>query len=199
MPNQYGLLTEPIFYSGTLLKSLIDDVLDLSKIEADKYVLVEEPLDVFSQIKISIHQLSLKAEAPNRVISSEISPDLPALRGDGRALIQVLNNLLSNALKFTPDGGKISIAGTVNEGNSIVLAVTDTGIGMSEDDIVKALQPFEQVYMLDSPPEEGTGLGLHLSAKIMTLFGGTLTINSEVAKGTTVTLEFPPERTIHPT
>lgn len=192
---QYEEYANDIYYSGTLLLSLIDDVLDISKVEAGKYDLANEPLNIASQIDVSFRQLSLAAEASDRTLASEIPPDFPALRGDERALIQILNNLLSNALKFTPDGGRIVVEAMVDEGNGIVLSVTDTGAGMSDEDIVKALRPFEQVDRSSSRSREGTGLGLHLSAKIMTLLGGALTITSKVGEGTRVTLTFPPERT----
>jgi len=111
-------------------------------------------------------------------------------------MIQILNNLLSNAIKFTPAGGVINVTNKFGENNSIILSVTDTGVGMSKADIIKALKPFEQADVTHSRRHEGTGLGLHLCANFMKLFGGTLGIQSEVDYGTTVTLEFPSERTI---
>ena len=185
-----------IYDSGTLLVSLINDVLDLSKIEAGKYELIEEPLDVSSLVQVSFRQLMNMAEASNQHLSAAVSPDLPALQGDEKALIQVLNNLLSNAIKFTPDGGKIGVVANLDESESIVLRIADTGIGMSEHDLAKALQPFEQAGGMHSRRHEGTGLGLHLCANFMRLFGGSIGIESEVGKGTTVTLVFPPERTV---
>ena len=123
---------------------------------------------------------------------------MPCLRGDERTLTQILNNLLSNATKFTPAGGKIGVAAKLDEDGGIVLAVSDTGVGMSESDIVKALEPFGQAHLTSSEQQKGTGLGLYLSAKFMNLFGGRLDIESEPGSGTTVTIRFPPERTIQP-
>jgi signal transduction histidine kinase len=194
----YEEYANDIHDSGRLLLSLINDILDLSKIEAVKYDLVQETLDISSLIQLSFRQLKNMAEASNQTLSADVPANMPALRGDERALVKVFNNLLSNAIKFTPDGGKIDVTAKVNEAGEIVLGVTDTGIGMSENDIDKALKPFEQANPTYSRRHEGTGLGLHLCVNIMELFGGTLAIESKVDHGTTVTVFFPPGRTIHP-
>ena len=202
----YGPLGDPryeeyakdIYDSGSLLLNLIDDILDLSKVEAGKYDLAETSLEVSNMIQISFRQLAQIANTSNQILSADVPPDLPALRGDERALIQILNNLLSNAIKFTPNGGKIGVSAKVDNGGGIVLVVTDTGVGMSESDIVKALEPFEQAHATSSDLQKGTGLGLYLSANFMNLFDGSLGIESEPGEGTTVTIRFPPERTIQP-
>lgn len=192
----YEQYANDIHDSGTLLVSLINDVLDLSKVEAGKYKLDDEPLDVSSLIENSFRQLANMAKTSEQTLSADLPPDLPSILGDERALIQILNNLISNAIKFTPDGGKISVTGKLDEDNGIVLNITDTGIGMSEQGALKALKPFEQADGVHSRRHEGTGLGLHLCVNLMRLLGGTLEIESEVGKGTTVILHFPPQRTI---
>ena len=184
--------------SGSLLVSLINDVLDLSKVEAGKYDLVEEPLDISTLFNISFKQLSHMAKTSNQTLSFDVPPAMPSLLGDERVLIQILNNLLSNAIKFTPNEGAINVVAKVDGNNSIVLTVTDTGMGMSKEDIVRAQNPFEQADGMHSKIHEGTGLGLHLCINFMELFGGTLKIESVIDKGTTITLRFPPERTIRP-
>lgn len=194
----YEQYVTDIYDSGTLLVSLINDVLDLSKIEAGKYELVEKDLDISTLIESSFRQLKNLAQTSNQNLYTEIPSDLPFIIGDNRALLQIFNNLLSNAIKFTPDGGKIGVTGKLSKDNSIVLIITDTGIGMSEEGILKALRPFEQADGTHSRRHEGTGLGLHLCVNIMNLFDGTLEIESEVDKGTSVTLRFPPERTVQP-
>jgi signal transduction histidine kinase len=196
--EHYEQYVDDIHGSGALLISLINDVLDLSKIEAGKYELVNESLDISSMIKSSIRQLKTAAETNNQSITLDIPSDMPALLGDERAMIQILNNLLSNAIKFTPDSGEVSIVAKMNKSNRILLSVTDTGIGMSNDGIAKALKPFEQADGTHSRRHEGTGLGVHICVNMMELFGGTLEIESEIDTGTTVTLQFPPERTIQP-
>jgi len=194
----YEEYVNDIHGSGSLLVSLINDILDLSKIEAGKYELVEEPLDISSLIDTSFKQLKHMAMSSSQDLSSDISRDMAFLLGDERVLTQILNNLLSNAIKFTPDGGAINISARVDEGDCIIIRLTDTGRGMSQEDIVKALNYFEQANAEHSRRHEGTGLGLHLCVNFMKLFGGTLDVESEVGKGTTMTLKFPSERTIHP-
>jgi len=108
----------------------------------------------------------------------------------------MLNNLLSNAIKFTPDGGKVSVNVTTTENNAVIIRVLDTGIGMSHQDILKALEPFEQANKTLSRRYNGTGLGVHICVNFMKLFGGSLEIESKLNQGTIVTLIFPPERTI---
>ncbi len=195
---RYEEYANDIYDSGSLLLSLIDDILDVSKVEAGKYELAETPLDISSMIQICFRQLAQIAKASDQTLSADVPPEMPGLRGDERTLIQILNNLLSNATKFTPAGGKIGVAAKLDEDGGIVLAVSDTGVGMSESDIVKALEPFGQAHLTSSEQQKGTGLGLYLSAKFMNLFGGRLDIESEPGSGTTVTIRFPPERTIQP-
>jgi len=192
----YEEYANDIYNSGCFLISLINDVLDISKIEAGKIELADEPLDVSSLIQVSLRQLATMAEASHHTLTVDLPSDMPALRGDKRVMVQILNNLLSNAIKFTPNDGNISIIAKVDEGNRVVLSVADTGLGMSKKDVAKALQPFEQVDGTQSKKHLGTGLGLPLCVNFMKLFGGTLEIDSDAGKGTTVIVRFPSERTI---
>ena len=192
----YEEYANDIYDSASLLVSLINDLLDLSKIEAGRYDLVDEPLDIPLLIETSFKQLGHMSKASNKTLSYDVPLDMPSLLGDERVMIQIFNNLLSNAIKFSPAGGAVNVTEKVDENNSIILSVTDTGMGMSKEGIIKALKPFEQTDDTHSRKHEGTGLGLHLCANFMKLFEGTLSIQSEVDKGTTVTLKFPPERTI---
>jgi len=194
--DHYDQYAADIHDSGSLLISLINDVLDLSKIEAGKYELVEEPLEISELTKTSFRQLEMMADASDQTLSSNVPSDMPHLRGDERALIQLFNNLVSNAIKFTPRGGKITVTAKVSDDNRIVIKFSDTGIGMTKSSITKALQPFEQADGTHSRRHKGTGLGLHLCVNFMQLFGGTLEVESKVDKGTTVTICFPAERTI---
>jgi signal transduction histidine kinase len=202
----FGPLSDPrykeyahnIHDSGSLLLSLINDILDLSRIEAGKYELSEQPVNIASILQTSFRQLAQPATAANQALSADVPSDLPALRGDERALIQILNNLLSNAIKYTLYAGKIDVTVRVDQTGRIVIAVRDTGRGISKNDISRVLQPFEQAHITSSTSQTGTGLGLYLCVKLMKLFGGAMRIESELDKGTTVTLTFPPERTIQP-
>lgn len=200
----YGPLGNPLYVdyvndihnSGSLLVSLINDVLDLSKIEAGKYELQEKTLDISSIIQDSSRQLEAMAKAADLTVSIIIPPNMPDMIGDERVLTQILNNLISNAIKFTKEKGKITVSSRVSVDHKIILSVSDTGIGMTPSGIIKALQPFEQAGRNDSSRYDGTGLGLHLCTKFMELFGGSLEIESQPEKGTSVTLTFPPERTL---
>ncbi len=193
---KYEEYANDIYDSGTLLVSLINDVLDVAKIEAGKYALVEEDLSIASTVKTSIRQLKKMAETSGQTLSAKIEPEHLSMRGDGRALIQVFNNLLSNAIKFSPANSTINLEAGLNGDKEVVIKIVDQGIGMSEEGIKKALQPFEQADGLHSRRHEGTGLGLHLCANFMKLFGGTLDIESCIGEGTIIKLTFPSERTL---
>jgi len=192
----YDAYADDIYNSGEHLISLINDILDLSKIEAGKYDLVEQPLDVSVLIQACFRQVKNMADTSGLTLTATVAPDLPHLRGDKRVLTQILNNLLSNAIKFTEDGGKIAVTAKVDESNGIAISVEDTGIGMSKEGIDKALRPFEQADTTHSRNHEGTGLGLPLCINFMKLHGGNITVQSELGKGATVTARFPAKRTI---
>lgn len=193
--RRYEEYADHIHGSGSFLLNLINDLLDISKIEAGGYELTEEYLDFGSVIQSSVELVSTMAEKDDQEVSVHVPADLPALKGDERVLTQILNNLLSNAVKFTPTGGKIDVIAQLEQDERISLCVEDTGIGMSQRDLLRSLTPFEQADSMHARAHEGTGLGLHLCDKFMKMFGGTLDIESEVGKGTTVSIKFPPERT----
>lgn len=184
-----------IHSSGELLVSLINDVLDLSKIEAGKYELNEKPVHVGTTINTCMRQLSSLAREYAVSLSARVPDHLPDLICDERALTQILNNLLSNAIKFTPSNGRVDVSAEILLNGGICLSVIDTGVGMSERDIRRATAPFEQATSTISRDQRGTGLGLYLCLNLMQLMGGKLSISSAVEKGTTVTLAFPAERT----
>lgn len=194
--KRYEEYANDIYDSGAHLVSLINDILDLSRIESGKYSLVENHVNIETLIHQSFRQLSAMAKNSGHTLTTKIAEKMPDMLGDERVLIQIFNNLLSNAIKFTPNSGEIVITAHINKGNSITISVIDTGIGISDDDILKALNPFEQVSTLHSRRHEGTGLGLHLCKNFMDLFGGVLRVQSKPGHGTTVTLCFPPERTV---
>jgi signal transduction histidine kinase len=192
----YEMYADDIHHSGALLVSLVNDVLDLAKVESGKYELAEENVDLPELFAVCIRQLTTPGTHSKIAVVVDIPADLPQLKGDQRALTQILNNLLSNALKFTPSDGKIRVVSALNQDGEIIIKVIDTGIGMSAEGVIKALKPFEQADGAHSKRHEGTGLGLHLCTNFMKLFGGRLEIDSEVGKGTTVSLHFPAERTV---
>ena len=194
--KRYEEYANDIYDSGAHLVSLINDILDLSRVEAGKYNLVESRINIEDLIRQSFRQLSAMAKKSGHALTVKVSEGMPDMLGDERVMIQIFNNLISNAIKFTPANGEIVVATHINNGNSITISVIDTGIGISDEEILQALTPFEQASTLHSKRHEGTGLGLHLCNNFMELFGGTLKVQSELGQGTTVTLCFPPERTV---
>jgi len=179
--------------SGQHLLELINDVLDLSKVEYGKLELLEEPVDVAAAAESCLRLMRPRAEAAQVGLAAELPPGLPALRADDRRLKQILLNLLSNAVKFTPAGGSVVLRARA-DAEGFHLSVADTGIGIADGDLAKALSPFGQVDSRLARRYSGTGLGLPLTKAMVELHGGRLRIDSRVGAGTTVTVSLPPGR-----
>jgi PAS domain S-box-containing protein len=187
---------QDIHRSGEHLLDLINDVLDMSKIEAGKLELRESEVALPDLIGECASLLAGRAGERNISLRIELSPQLPRLRADARATKQILLNLLSNAVKFTPSGGVVIARAAAVAGGGVDIAVADTGIGMSPAEIEIALTPFGQVDSMLSRRGEGTGLGLPLSRALIRLHGGDLSVVSNPGAGTTVTAHFPGQRVI---
>lgn len=194
--GHYEEYAKDIHASGSHLLSLINDVLDLSRLDAGQTSLSEEEIDVMTFAHEAARMVEGQAGAADVTLRRDIAPDLPRLYGDIRRVRQSLLNLLSNAIKFTPGGGSVTLSAGLH-GDEIVLAVSDTGIGIAEDDIPKALEPFKQLDGSLSRKYEGVGLGLALCKQFTELHGGRIDIDSTLHVGTTVTLRFPASRTLH--
>lgn len=192
---RYEQYAKDILNSGNLLVSLINDILDLSKIEAGKYEINEEPIDVVDAINDSIKMLSTNSRAADLGVIAEVQEDIPSLSADHRSVVQILNNLLSNAIKFTPRKGEVRVSADCVD-NCITIVVKDTGIGMSADDVHRVLRPFEQVGSNTTQPNDGTGLGLHLCKQLIELHDGEMELKSKIDVGTSVMIKFPASRTI---
>lgn len=177
-----------IHESGNHLLKVINDILDLSKVEAGKMNVSEEIVHIKDLIEDRIANLEPKIDEQGLVIDNNIA-DIE-IRTDAKLFKQVIDNILSNAIKFTPSGGRIYISNFFNS-ERVEISVTDTGIGMSEDEIETALSTFGQVETAYSRQYEGTGLGLSLVQKFMKLLGGTMNVRSKKHHGTTVSLSFP--------
>ena len=191
---QYVDYAKDIYDSGQLLLSLINDILDMSKIEAGKRALSESNLDI-DAIAQSVSRLVAARAVEGRVkVSLHIPADFPMLRGEEKALKQILTNLLTNAVKFTAEGGGVTLSAMIDEQGRMKLCVIDSGIGIAEKDIPVALAPFGQIESALSRKHQGTGLGLPLTKALVELHGGMLYITSELGIGTTVTVLFPKER-----
>jgi signal transduction histidine kinase len=192
---RYKGYIDDVFNSGKHLLSLVNDVLDFSKIDAGALQLNEEQVNLRETLVTTLRMLDGQAAQAGVGLDHEVARDLPALHGDERRVRQVLLNLLYNAVKFTPRGGKVRLIAFAEKGE-IVVQVADTGIGIAPEHIPLALERFGQVDGSLERKYEGTGLGLPLSKKLVELHGGRLELESEVGVGTKVTVTFPAERCI---
>ncbi len=188
---------EDIVAAGSHLLSLIDEVLDFSKIEAGIYSSSFEEVDVQHEIESAIAFVSGPAEIANVRISTEIPLDIPPLHADQRLIRQMVINLLTNAVKFTPEKGQVVISVSDHNDAGLHILVKDTGVGIDEIDIPKALEIFGQIDSSMSRQHDGLGLGLPLVQSFMKLHGGTLEIESEPKIGTVVRLVFPANANNH--
>ncbi|WP_340118893.1 PAS domain-containing sensor histidine kinase [Pelagibius sp. 7325] len=188
---QYHEYARHIHVSGQHLLSLINDLLDLSKIEAGKLELWEEEVDCGSLVQRCRVFIEDAAQNKGLALTLRVAEGLPSLRCDARKLKQVLVNLLSNAVKFTPAGGRVLLEAESDGAAGIVVRVSDTGIGIAPENIVKVMSPFGQVHEALNRDTQGTGLGLPLSRALVELHGGRLTLESELGKGTTARVELP--------
>jgi signal transduction histidine kinase len=193
-PNRVTSYAKDIYTAGMHLLAEVNRILDLAKIEAGRAELQEEWFDPVEATDIPISFVRPQAEGAGLNLRIELAPDLPQLLGDRQYFKQILINLLSNAVKFTPRGGTVTLTAAVADNGWFGISVSDTGIGIAEEDIWKALVPFAQVSSDLSRKYEGTGLGLPLSKGFVEMHGGTLKIDSEPGRGTTVTVRFPPDR-----
>ena len=193
---RYQEYAADIHASGSHLLALIGDILDLSKLEAGQMELKEGKVNIAEVIESSLSLLKRRAETGEIKLAVRIAEKLPALRGDERRIRQILLNLLSNASKFTPDGGQVSISASVSSIKELRIQVEDTGVGIKQEDIVTVLTPFGQVLDSTVPDDTGTGLGLPLAKSLVERHGGRLDLESQLGKGTRVTVRFPPMRLV---
>jgi signal transduction histidine kinase len=181
--------------SGSHLLDLINDILDIAKLDAAKVELHESEMDVQDVVASCISLLEVQSIKGGVTVSVGEPRKRVKFRGDERRVRQILLNLLSNAVKFTPEGGDVTITAFLKAGG-LTIAVADTGIGIAAHDIPRALERFGQIDSAMGRKHTGTGLGLPLAKELTELHGGALTIESELGTGTTVTVTFPPARVI---
>ena len=194
--GNYLEYSKDIHDSGTHLLSLINDILDLSKIEANELQLNETPLDVPEIVHVAVGLVQADAAAGRVTIKTVFPGELPRLRADERALKQTLINLLSNAIKFTEPGGRVQIECGIGDAGCFELTVTDTGIGIDKKYLHTVFQPFSQIDSSLARKYEGTGLGLPLCKRLMELHGASVNLESTPGRGTTVHIVFPEDRVI---
>ena len=193
---RYREYASDIHGSGRHLLQVINDILDLSKVEAGQMLLHEARLDPALVMQGCVRLIKPRAAKSNVRIYTAFDPGLPVLLADEARLRQIGLNLMSNAVKFTKAGGRVSISTGLDSAGGITIAVADSGIGMTADEIRIALEPFRQVTSSLSRTNEGTGLGLPLTKTLVELHGGELDIASVPGRGTTVTVKFPPSRSL---
>jgi two-component system cell cycle sensor histidine kinase PleC len=189
---QYTKYAADIHRSGQHLLSLINDILDLSKVEAGRFEIVEQDFALVEPIDEAMRLLEIRAQKAGLVMCSEIGSDVAHIYADRKLVSQALLNLLSNAVKFTPSGGQIRIAARRQSSDGdLLISVNDTGIGMAPEEIPRALEPFGQIDGTLTRRYDGTGLGLTITKVFVEMHGGTLTLDSEKGRGTTATMRLP--------
>jgi signal transduction histidine kinase len=195
MPR-YVEYANDIYCAGEHLLALINNVLDISKIQAGKVSLKEEPIDLRETVQGSLTAVAAQALKNKVTLQVQLPEMLPPVHADAVAMRQILINLLSNAVKFTPEGGEVTVSVERPSDGSLTLVIADTGIGMTEDEIAIALEPFRQVENALTKKFEGTGLGLPIARRLVELHGGRLEIASAKHVGTVIRAYLPPERII---
>lgn len=180
-----------IYNSGQFLLSLINDILDLSKIESGKIELSLEPVDLGQCLKESLKIVKEQAALHNINLKLEINESLGFSNYDPRKVKQILFNLLSNAVKFTPDNSTVTLSGVIENANTFIISVADMGEGMSEEDIQNLFKPFTQVHKSPEMREKGTGLGLLIAKHLVELHGGNISVESILGSGTTFIVKLP--------
>lgn len=197
--RRYKEYSQDILNSGQHLLAVINDILDMSKIEAGKMNLKREPIHIQDVVEDAIRLMRNRAESVGLTLLVKLN-DLPEADADYRAIKQILLNLLSNAIKFTPRGGKVTVSASLMEATALSgltaeqrvrISITDTGIGIAKDDLLRLAQPFEQIESQLSKSQPGTGLGLALTKSLVELHDGTLTMDSQPGQGTTVSFTLP--------
>jgi cell cycle sensor histidine kinase DivJ len=189
---RYQEYSRLIHESGAHLLGLINSVLDMSKIEAGKFELHEELFDLEETAESAVRFLKIPAEQAGVAIQLHVAPSARLVFADQRAVKQILVNLLSNGVKYTPPGGEVTVsARTPDAGLGIEIVVSDTGTGISREDLERLGKPFEQVENAETRAKEGTGLGLALVKSLAQMHSGSAMIDSVLGEGTTVTVRLP--------
>lgn len=194
--DKYREYLSDIHHSGQHLLELINDILDVSAIEAGAMELYDEEVNLADIVDVAIRMIKPRAVTGKVTVFTTIDSEMPGVIADERRIKQVLLNILSNAVKFTPEGGDVLITATLRDDGALDVVVKDTGVGMDDVEVNKALSTFGQVDSGLDRKHEGTGLGLPLTVGLMELHGGFLRISSAKNIGTSIIISFPPERVI---
>lgn len=181
--------------AGHLL-AVINDILDISKIQSGKYTLDSREVSVEELVTVSINAFRLMANEAGVTIETSMAYDLPMARGDSGKLRQIFTNIISNAIKFTPRGGTVKIEGLRTQSGGVGILIRDSGVGMSPEEISIALTPFGQVDSGRARWREGTGLGLPIAKSLVELHGGQIEIRSKKGEGTEVSIYLPSRNSV---
>lgn len=183
--------------SGRQLLTLVDVILDVARVEAGHFDLPADLIEIGHLVGSAVSHANAAAQAGSIILVGEAQPDLPLLRGDERRLRQTLGHLLGNAIKFTPFGGVVRLAARVEaRSGDLLLLVSDTGIGIAEEDLDRVFEPFVQLDGSHSRRFPGSGLGLYVSRITARAHGGELILSSQPGVGTTAVLRLPAERLV---
>ena len=194
--EKYSEYARDIHESGAHLLAIINDILDLAKAESGKLELSEREFDVVETIHACIRMCQMRAdESRVRIVFSCAEQEI-RMTADERLILQIFSNLLVNAIKFTPEGGSVRMHISAHPAKGVIFRIADTGIGIAPENIDRVLRPFEQVETSYARKHGGLGLGLPYSKRLTELHGGALELESEVGKGTTITVRFPSWRLI---
>jgi PAS domain S-box-containing protein len=191
---KYVEYAEDINTSGQHLLELINDILDLSKIEAGKLDLQEQVMGVAGAVNACLTVVRERAHGAGLQLERRLPESLPGLWADERKVKQMVLNLLANAIKFTERAGKVTVEAEVGGDGGVAIRISDSGIGIAADDLARIMEPFAQADTSLNRRHQGTGLGLPLTKALVEMHGGVLELESEPGVGTTATLRFPPER-----
>jgi two-component system cell cycle sensor histidine kinase PleC len=192
--GKYGEYVKDIHSSGEHLLAIINDILDLAKAESGKLSLQESEFDLAVCVENCLRMCRARALSGDVELITQFSRRPIMVHADERLMLQLLLNLVTNAVKFTPKGGKVSVITSADYFGPVRIIVLDTGIGIAPDDIARVQRPFEQVENSKTRTHGGTGLGLPYAKKLAELHGGTLSIESKVDHGTAITLLLPNAR-----
>ncbi|MAP94270.1 MAG: histidine kinase [Ponticaulis sp.] len=188
--KRYQSYAQDILLSGQHLLDMINDILDMAKIESGKMTINTKPIDPIEPVDAAVRMIRRKADEKNLDLKFVYGDDIQDIEADHRAVRQMVLNLVSNAIKFTKDNGSVTV-NLRNAGEFVVIEVKDSGVGISKDDLPKLANPFEQAQSNQDMNQNGTGLGLALTRSLVEMHGGRFSIDSELGVGTTVSLFLP--------
>ncbi|MCI0430895.1 MAG: ATP-binding protein, partial [Rhodospirillales bacterium] len=189
--SKYLEYARDIWDSGTHLLGIVNSILDTSKIEAGSFELHDGPCDVAEMIEGALRMVGERAQQAGVTLEQQVAPSLPAIMADERVCKQIFLNLLSNAIKFTPARGHIAVTAGEAPDAGLLIKVVDNGIGIGPEHLNQVFDRFNQADGSYARQHGGTGLGLHLTKKLVELHGGTIRLDSELGVGTTVSVSFP--------